>query len=205
MAVLRKTYFLLSLTLLFSAATAYYSMSLNLKPNFIILLVGMYGLYFLTMSLRNSRWGLAAIFAYTGFMGYILGPMLNFYIKGFSNGPQMVGTAVGATGALFLGLSFYTIVKRKNYSHLGGFLFAAILMAMLGMIANMFLQIPMLQILVSGAFAVISCGYILYTTSMIIQGGEKNFIMATISLYVAIFNLFISLLQLLAIFGGGRR
>ena len=203
--ILRKTYLLLSLTLLFSSLCAYYSMQYNFKPNFIIMLVGMYGLYMLTIALRRSKLGLLAIFAYTGFMGYILGPILNTYIHGFSNGPQLVSTAIGATGSIFLGLSLYTVAHRKNYNYMSGFLFAATLVAVIGSFALFFFHTPFLQIVISGAFAIISCGWILFTTSRIINGGESNYIMATIMLYVSLFNLFISLLQLFAIFGGGGR
>lgn len=203
--VLRNTYFLLSLTLLFSAAAAGYAIISNAQPiGFLMLLVGMFGLYFLTISLRNSRWGILAIFAYTGFMGYTLGPIINFYIHSFSNGSQIVMTSLGATGLIFLGLSAYALISRKDFSYLGGFIFVAIIVAFIGAFATMFLHIPMLSLLISGAFAVISSAFILYTTSQIIHGGETNYIMATISLYIAIFNLFVSLLRILGAFSGNR-
>lgn len=204
-SILRKTYLLLSCTLLFSAICAYYSMQLNYQPNIIIMLIGIYGLSFLTMALRRSKWGLVAVFLFTGFMGFSIGPMLNLYLKGFSNGPQLVSSAAGLTGILFFSLSLYTIVQRKNYSYLGGFLFAASLVAVIGAFALFFLQMPMLQVVISGAFAVISCGWILYTTSQIIHGGEDSYIQATVMLFISVFNLFVSILQLLAIFGGGSR
>ncbi len=203
--VLRNTYLLLSLTLLFSSATAGYAIMSNAKPmSFIILLVGMFGLYFLTMALRNSAWGILAIFAYTGFMGYVIGPVINMYIHGFSNGSQIVMTALGATGMIFLGLSAYVLVTRKDFNYLGGFIAIAAITAFLAMLANIFLQLPMLQLIISSAFALISSGYILYTTSQIIKGGETNYLMATIVLYISIFNLFTSLLQILGALAGNR-
>jgi modulator of FtsH protease len=202
--VLRNTYILLSLTLLFSAGTAAWSTISNAPPiGFVGLLVGMFGLYFLTVWLRNSAWGLVAIFAYTGFLGYTLGPILNFYIHNFSNGSQIIMTSLGATGVIFLGLSAYALTTRKDFSYMGGFITAAVIVAFLMAIGAMLFNIPMLQLLVSGAFAVISSAFILYTTSQIIHDGERNYIMATISLYIAVFNLFVSLLRILSFFGGG--
>ena len=127
--VLRNTYLLLSATLLFSGVTAYYSMISGAQPGIVIMLIGMFGLYFLTMALRNSAWGLVAIFAYTGFMGFMLGPILNMYIHQFSNGPQLIMTSLGTTGIIFLGLSGYTLVSRKDFSYLGGFVAVAMLSA----------------------------------------------------------------------------
>ena len=204
-SVLRNTYLLLSLTLLFSAGMAWYAMSINAAPVGIILfLVGIFGLNWLTSALRNSPWGILAAFAYTGFLGYVLGPILSFYIHGFSNGPQLVMTALGATGTIFLGLSAYAVVSRKNYSFMGGFLFVAILSAFLLGLGAVFFQMPMLQLAVSGLFCLISSAYILYTTSAIIHGGERNYVMATIMLYAQLFNLFLSLLQILSFFAGNR-
>lgn len=203
--VLRNTYFLLSLTLLFSALMAGTAIYTEAKPlGLIVLLVGMFGLYFLTASLRNSVWGIAAIFAYTGFMGYAIGPVINFYLHTYSNGSQIVMTALGLTGALFLGLSSYVLVSRKNFSYLGGFIAVAALAAFLLGIGGIVFHLPMLQLVISGAFAVISAAFILYTTSEIINGGETNYIMATISIYIAIFNLFTSLLRILGYFAGNR-
>ena len=202
--VLRNTYFLLSLTLLFSAGTAAYATLSNAAPfGFVGLLAGMFGLYFLTVWLRNSAWGILAIFAYTGFLGYTLGPILNFYIHNFSNGAQIIGTSLGATGLIFLGLSGYVLTTRKDFSYLGGFITVAIITAFLIGLGAMLFNLPVLQLVISGAFAIISSAFILYTTSQIIHNGERNYIMATISLYIAIFNLFVSLLRILSFFGGG--
>ena len=202
--VLRNTYFLLSLTLLFSAGTAALATFSNAPPVGILgLLAGMFGLYFLTVWLRNSAWGILAIFAYTGFLGYTLGPILNFYIHHYSNGGQLIGTSLGATGLIFLGLSGYVLTTRKDFSYLSGFIFAAVIVAFLAGLGAIFFKLPTLELVVSGAFAIISSAYILFTTSQIIHEGERNYIMATISLYIAIFNLFVSLLRILSVFGGG--
>jgi modulator of FtsH protease len=204
-AVLRNTYFLLSLTLIFSAGTATFAMVTNAAPmNIIMLLVGMFGLSMLTHALRNSPWGLVAIFAFTGFMGYTLGPILNFYLASFSNGAELIMTSLGATGVIFLGLSGYVLTSRKDFSYLGGFLFAAILVAFMAGLGAILFQAPLLHLIISCAFALIASGLILFHTSQIIHGGERNYIVATIGLYVALFNLFLSLLRILSVFAGHR-
>lgn len=203
-SVIRNTYILLSLTLTFSAFTAWLSMSVKSSPmGFGFILVYM-GLLFVTQMLRNSVWGLVAIFAFTGFMGYTLGPILNMAISNFSNGPQMVATAFGLTGLIFFALSAYALTTRKDFSYLVGFLFAASMVAFIGIIVAAFFQIPMLYMMLCAAFVLIASGSILFETSQIIHGGERNYIMATISLYVAIYNIFLSLLQLLMAFSGRR-
>lgn len=203
-ALLKKTYFLLSLTLIFSALTAYISVLHNDQMSVITLLVGMFGLYFLTVALRNSPWGLLAIFAYTGFMGYSLGPVLNMYLHTFVNGPQLIATALGLSAVIFLALSAYTVIGKKDFSFMGGFLMVGILVAVLASFAGMFFHTPVFQLVISGVFALLMSAYIMYLTSSIMYGGETNYIMATISLYIALFNLFISLLQILGAFGGNR-
>ncbi|HKJ71085.1 MAG TPA: Bax inhibitor-1/YccA family protein [Gammaproteobacteria bacterium] len=203
--VLRNTYTLLSMTLLFSGATAGLAMVMDMPyPGPILTLVGYFGLLFLTNALRNSAWGIAAVFALTGFMGLTLGPILSTYIAAFSNGSQLVLTAFGGTGAIFLGLSAYAVTTKKDFSFLGGFLMVGILVAFLAGLGGAIFAIPMLQLVVSAAFVLLMSGLILWETSNIIHGGETNYIMATVSLYVAIFNLFVSLLQLLAAFAGER-
>ncbi|WP_133127130.1 Bax inhibitor-1/YccA family protein [Legionella nagasakiensis] len=201
--VLRNTYLLLGMTFLFSALTAYTSFAINARPlNPLLFIVGAYGLMFLTNALRNSALGLVSVFAFTGFMGYAIGPILNFYIANFSNGPQIVATALGGTGLIFFALSGYALTTRKDFSYLGGFLFVAVMVALLAMIANLFLQIPALYLGISAAFVLISSGVILLQTSAIIHGGETNYISATVTLFVSIYNLFISLLNLLSAFSG---
>lgn len=200
--VLRNTYMLLGLTLIFSAMTAGFAMVINAPPLGLLGFVGMIGLLFLTQATRNSSWGLLSVFLFTGFMGYTLGPLLNFYIATFSNGTQLIMTSLGATGVIFFALSGYALTTRKDFSYMGGFLFVGVTVAVLFSLANIFLQIPMLMLGISAAFVLISSGLILFQTSMIINGGERNYIMATINLYVALFNLFVSLLNIFSAFSG---
>lgn len=200
--VLRNTYSLLSMTLLFSAATAGVSMALNLPhPGLLLTLAGYFGLLFATSKFRNSGLGLVSVFALTGFMGYTLGPILNTYLS-LVNGGQVVMTAMGGTGLIFLGLSGYALASRKNFSFMGGFLMVGILVAFLFGLAAVFLEMPMLSLAVSAMFVLLMAGLILFETSNIIHGGETNYIMATVSLYVSIFNLFTSLLHLLGFMSG---
>lgn len=201
--VLRNTYMLLSLTLLFSAATAAFALVTHAPyPGLVLTIVGVYGLMFLTQALRNSVWGLVSTFAFTGFMGYTLGPLLNYYLTAFSNGGEIITMALGSTGIIFLALSGYATTTKKDFSYLGGFLTVGILFALLAMIANLFFQIPAMHLAISAAFVLISSGFILFETSQIINGGERNYIMATIALYVSIYNLFVSLLSIFGAFGG---
>jgi modulator of FtsH protease len=200
--VIRNTYSLLSMTLLFSGMMAGISMALNLPhPGLLLTLVGYFGLLFATAKFRNSALGLLFVFALTGFMGYTLGPILNSYLS-LSNGGQIVMTAMAGTGAIFLGLSGYALMTRKDFSYLGGFLMVGILVAFLAGLAAIFFQMPALSLAVSSIFILLMAGLILYETSNIIHGGETNYIMATVSLYVAIFNLFTSLLHLLGFMNG---
>jgi modulator of FtsH protease len=200
--ILRNTYTLLSMTLFFSALTAGISMALNLPhPGLLLTLVGYFGLLFATAKFRNSGLGLVFVFALTGFMGYTLGPILNAYLT-LANGGQIVMTAMGATGAIFLGLSGYALVSRKNFSFMGGFLMVGILVAFLAGLGALLFEMPGLSLAVSAMFVLLMAGLILYETSNIIHGGETNYIMATVTLYVAIFNLFTSLLHLLGYANG---
>jgi modulator of FtsH protease len=200
--VLRNTYLLLSATLGFSALTAGVSMAMNLPhPGLLITLVGYFGLLFAVHKTRNSSWGLLWIFALTGFMGLTLGPIISAYLKFLPNGAQVVTTALGVTAATFLGLSAYAVKSERDFSFLGGFLTVGILGAfLLGLVAYFF-NLPTLALVVSGVFVIAMAGLILYQTSDIIRGGETNYIMATVSLFVAIFNLFTSLLHLLGVAG----
>ncbi|WP_031435712.1 Bax inhibitor-1/YccA family protein [Methylomarinum vadi] len=201
--MLKNTYLLLSMTLLFSAAMAGVSMVLNLPhPGMIITLVGYFGLLFLTHKFSNSALGLVFVFALTGFMGMTLGPILNMYLHVFSNGHELIMTALGGTGVIFLGLSAYALTTRKDFSFIAGFLMVGILVAFIAGLAAVFFSIPALSLAVSAMFVLLMSGLILFETSAIIHGGETNYILATVSLYVSIYNLFLSLLQLLAAFGG---
>jgi modulator of FtsH protease len=200
--VLRNTYVLLSMTLLFSALNAGISMALNLPhPGLILTLVGYFGLLFATTRFRNSGWGLVFVFALTGFMGYTLGPILSAYLA-LANGGQLVMTAMGATGAIFLGLSGYAMVSRRDFSFMGSFLTVGILVGFLAGLGAVLFEIPALSLAVSAIFVLLMSGLILYETSNIVHGGETNYIMATVTLFVSIFNLFTSLLHLLGFMSG---
>ncbi len=195
--VLRNTYLLLSMTLAFAAAAAGVSMAMNLPhPGLILTLVGYFGLLFLTSRYRDQALGLVFVFALTGFMGYTLGPILSAYI-GMSGGPQVVMTALGATALVFVGLSGYAMTTRHDLSFLGGMLFVGILVAFLAGIAAIVFSMPAFSLAVSAMFVLLMSGLILYETQQIVRGGETNYIMATVTLFVAIFNLFTSLLHLL--------
>ena len=201
--VLRNTYLLLSITLVFSAATAGIAMYLELPRFGMLITLGVYfGLLFLTTKFRDSAWGILLVFALTGFMGLTLGPILNSYIGAYANGSELIMTALGGTGIIFLGLSGYALTTRKDFSFMGGFLMIGILVAFIAGIAAMFLPIPGLSLAVSAMFILLMSGMILYQTSEIIHGGETNYILATISLYISIYNLFLSLLQILGVVGG---
>lgn len=197
--VIRNTYILLSMTLLFSAATAGISMKLDLPhPGFIITLVGYFGLLFLTTKFRDSSLGILFVFALTGFMGFTLGPIINMYL-GLPNGTELVMNALGATAITFVGLSFYALSSRKDFSFLGGFIMVGVIVAFLAGIGAYFLEMQGLSLIVSAMFVILMSAMILWQTSQIINGGETNYIMATVTLYVAIYNLFTSLLHLMGV------
>ena len=200
--VLKNTYMLLSMTLVFSAACAGIAMAMDLGQGtgLILLLVG-FGLLFVVHKTADSSMGLIAIFAFTGVLGASLGPMLNAYM-GLANGPALVMQALGGTAVVFFGLSGYALTTRKDFSYMGGFLFVGLLVAVVAMIANIFLQIPALSLTISAAVVMIMSGLILFDTSRIINGGETNYIRATVSLYLDIYNLFIHLLHLLTALSG---
>lgn len=195
--VIRNTYMLLSMTLLFAAAAAGLSMAMKLPhPGILITLVGYFGLLFAITKFRDSGLGVGLVFALTGFMGYTLGPIISHYLS-LPNGGQTVMMAMGGTAAIFLGLSGYALTTRKDFSFMGGFLMVGILLAFLAGLAAIFFEIPALSLTVSATFVLLMSGLILYETSNIIHGGETNYVMATVSLFVSIFNLFTSLLHLL--------
>ncbi|MEP1471740.1 MAG: Bax inhibitor-1/YccA family protein [Halieaceae bacterium] len=200
--VLKNTYLLLGMTLLFSAVTAGISMAMGLPHGaaLILTLVG-FGLLFVVNRMADTSKGLIAIFAFTGVMGASLGPMLNYYLS-MPGGPALVMQALGGTGLVFFGLSAYALTTRKDFSYMGGFLMVGLLVAVVAMIANIFLNIPALSLTISAAVVMIMSGLILFDTSRIINGGETNYIRATVSLYLDIYNLFIHLLHLLTALGG---
>ena len=194
--VLRNTYALLSLTLLFSAGVAAAAASLQSPaPGILLTLGGYFGLLFAVYKLKNSAWALPAVFGLTGFMGYTLGPMLSKTLA-LPAGAEVVGMAIGATGVTFLALSAWVLTTRRDFSAIGGFLFAGMVIAVLAELAAVFLQMPTLGLVVSAIVALLSAGLILFETSRIVHGGETNYVLATVGLYVSIFNLFTSLLGL---------
>ena len=200
--VICNTYMLLSMTLAFSAVTAAASVALKLPhPGIIMTLIGFFGLLFAVHKLKDSGWGILSVFALTGFMGYTLGPVISRYL-GLPNGSEIVMQAMGGTAAIFIGLSAYAVTTKKDFSFMGGFLMVGILLAFLAGLAAIFFEIPALSLTVSAAFVLLMSGLILYETSNIIHGGETNYVLATVTLFVSIFNLFTSLLQLLGFMNG---
>lgn len=194
--VLRNTYFLLGLTLAFSALTSTLSTVFALPaPGFILMLVGFYGLMFLTYRLANSPAGILAAFAFTGFLGYWLGPLLNGLLSAGMG--DVIGLALGGTALVFFCCSAYVLTTRKDMSFLGGMMMAGFVVLLVAVIANMFLHIPALPLAISVMFVLFSSGAILWETSNIIHGGETNYIRATVSLYVSVYNIFVSLLSIL--------
>lgn len=196
--VLRNTYLLLSATLAFSAVTAGLALAFGLPhPGLLITLVGYFGLLFAVHKTAESAWGLVFVFALTGFMGYTLGPIIGYYLQAIPNGHAVVMNAFGITAATFVGLSAYAIKSGRRFSFMGGFLVAGILTAFLLGLVAIFFSMPMLSLAVSAMFVLLMTGLILYQTGEIVHGGETNYILATLTLYVSIFNLFTSLLHLL--------
>ena len=194
--VIRNTYMLLSLTLAFSALTAAVSMAMGApRLGIVVTLVGYFGLLFATSKFRNSGLGVLFVFALTGFMGFTLGPIVSAYLS-LPNGSSIVMQAMAGTAAIFLGLSAYALTTKKDFSFMGGFLMVGILVAFLAGLGAIFFEIPALSLTVSAAFVMLMSGLILFETSNIIHGGETNYVMATVSLFVSIFNLFTSLLHL---------
>ena len=202
-SVLRNTYMLLSLTLLFSAAVAGTAMALNAPhPGLIITLVGYFGLLFAVEKTKNSAMGLVSVFALTGFMGYTIGPILNMYLNAFSNGGEIVMLALGGTGTILMGMSAYALASGKRFNQWAGMLFMGILVAFVMSIVAVIFSIPALSMAVSALFVLLMSGLIVYQTGEIVHGGETNYITATVTLFVTIYNLFLSLLQLLGVFMG---
>lgn len=201
--VLRNTYLLLGFTFLFSALTAYIAYATGVKyVNPFIMLLGAWGLIMLTQATRNSIWGLASVFALTGFLGYTLGPIIGMYLQHYSNGAQLVATSLGGTGIIFFALSGYVLTTKKDFSYLAGFIAIGFAIAILASIAGLIFQMPALQLAISAGVILLASGSILFQTSEIIHGGETNYIMATVSLFLSIYNLFLSLLNILGALSG---
>ena len=200
--VLRNTYMLLSMTLLFSGLTAALSMFLNMPPMTYLVSVigGMVIAMFVLPRFANSPAGIGIVFLITGMLGFGLGPMLSMYAA-LPNGGSIITLSLGGTGVIFLGLSAYALATQKDFSFLGGFLMVGFLLVLIAAVANIFLAIPAMSLAISAVVIMIMSGFILYDTSRIIHGGETNYVLATIGLYMTIFNIFISLLQILGIMG----
>ena len=201
--LIRNTYTLLSMTLVFSAVTATASVFLRTPPGtYLFSVIGAIVLmWFVLPKFANSVHGLWMVFAITGLLGFGLGPLLTAYLS-LPGGPQIVATALGGTGIIFLTLSGYALMTRKDFSFLGGFLITGFVVVLAAILANLFIQIPALSLAISAAVIMIMSGFILWDTSRMIHGGQTNYIMATIGLYLSIFNIFIHLLHLLGIAGG---
>ena len=199
--LIKNTYMLLSMTLIFSGVTAFFSVALNVSHGiaFAASLIGIGLLWFALPRTQNSAAGVPVIFAITGLLGFGLGPMLSYYL---SVNPSIVMVAMGGTGAIFLGLSGYALSTRKDFSFMGGFIFVGMLVAIGAMVANIFLGIPALALAVSAAVIMIMSGFILFQTSAMIHGGETNYISATAGLFISILNIFTSLLHILGAFSG---
>lgn len=200
--VLRNTYMLLSLTLLFSGLTAGLSMLLNMPPMTYLISVmgGMLIAMFVLPRFARSAAGIGIVFLVTGLLGFGLGPILTMYAS-LPNGGDIITLSLAGTGTIFIGLSVYALATKKDFSFLGGFLMVGFLLVLLAALANIFLQIPAMSLAISTVVILIMSGFILYDTSRIIHGGETNYVLATIGLYMTIFNIFISLLQILGIMG----
>jgi len=200
--VLRNTYALLGLTLAFSAGVAGLSMSLGLPaPGLLISLAGLFGLMFLVHKTANSGWGLLSVFAFTGFMGYTLGPTLNAVLA-LPHGTAVITNALGATAAAFLGLSAVALTSKRDFSFMGKGLMVGMLVALVMGLGAVFFEIPALSLAVSAMVVLLMCGMILFETQRIVNGGETNYILATVGLFASIYNLFSSLLMLFGIGGG---
>lgn len=201
--VLKNTYALLSATLFFSVIMALVSMAIE-PPRSIGLftMLGAMGLiWFALPRTANSSKGLWVVFGITGLLGFGIGPMLNSYLE-MSNGGQIVATAFSGTGLIFLGLSGYALTSKKDFSFMAGFLMVGLVIVVVAMIGNIFFQIPALSLAISAAVILIMSGFILYDTSAIIRGEQTNYIIATVGMYLSIFNIFIHLLNLLGAFSG---
>lgn len=206
--VLRNTYGLLSMTLIFSAFCAWMGVASNIQPSLTFSLVtfgGSIALMFLVSALAQSSLGLVAVFAFTGLMGFSLGPLLNLILSHVHNGAELIATAFGGTGLIFVGLSSYILTTKRDMSALGKTLFIGTMVVLIASLANLFFHLSALQLALSAVMVVLSAGWILWDTSQIIHGGQTNYILATVSLYVDLYNLFLSLLHLLLAFSGNDR
>jgi len=201
--VIRNTYTLLSMTLFFSAVCAVATMVMQVSQGVgFMLFIGGFIMTFVVRATANSAKGLVAVFIFAGLMGGAIGPTISMYMIAYANGSAIVAQALGGTALIFLSLSGYALTTRKNFNYLGGFLFIGMIVAIVAIIANLFLQIPALSLAISSVVILLMSGFILFDTSRLINGGERNYIIATIGLYLSIFNIFIHLLHLLGALTG---
>jgi modulator of FtsH protease len=208
--VLRNTYLMLGLTMIPTVIGAFIGMSLNLAIlaqhpiiGSLVMFAVMMGLLFAVSSLRNSVWGVIAMFGFTFVAGVFLGPILQHALH-FSNGAQLVGMAAGGTGLIFFSLATFATVSKKDFSFMGKFLFIGVIMLLIASLANLFFQVPVLSLAISAIAILIFSAYILFDISQIIHGGETNYLMATVTLYLDIYNIFVNLLNLLMAFSGEK-
>lgn len=200
--VIRNTYLLLSLTLAFSAVMAFVAMASNAPAVHWLIMIGvLIGGPFLIHAVRNSVWGLVLTFAFTGLLGFFIGPVISMYL-GLPNGPQVVGNALGTTAIAFVALSGYALTTRKDFSFLGGFLIVGLVLALVAIVANLFLGIPALSLTISAAVVLLLSAAILYDTSRMIHDPDANYIVMTVSLYANLYVMFLHLLNLFYAFTG---
>ncbi len=197
--LLKNTYLLLSMTLFFSAIVAWVSASMHVAPMGLMSLIFMFGLLFALNKAKNSIWALPLVFLFTGFMGYTLGPIIDLYTNTAAGSALLIQALVG-TGVTFCALSGYALTTKKDFNFLKGFLFAGLVVSFLAIIANIFLEMPALNLVISVISVLVASGLILFDTSRIVNGGETNYVMATVSLYLDIYMLFVHLLNLLSAF-----
>lgn len=197
--VLRNTYALLAMTVLFSAVTAGIAMALNVPFLGLWTLIPYFGFLWMTEKNKNKASGLFWVFALTGWLGFTVGPIISYYLQ--TSGAEPVLLALGGTALIFFACSAYVLTTRKNLGFMSGFLITGLIVAFVAAIANMFLQIPGLAIALSCMFLVISAGLLMWQTSEIIHGGERNYISATVTMYVMLYNIFTSLLHLIGMGG----
>lgn len=198
--VLKNTYMLLGATLIFSSLMAGISMAMNIGQGISLIcsIAAIAIIWFVVPRTANSEKGILAVFAFTGLLGFGLGPLINHYLN-TANGSQIVMQALGGTAIIFFSLSAYVMTTKKDFSYLTGFLITGMIVMLVAIVANIFLQIPVLSLAISAAIVFIMSGYILFETSQIIHGGQRNYILATASLYLSLYNIFVSLLHILGV------
>jgi modulator of FtsH protease len=210
-SVIRNTYWLLALSMLPTIAGAFVGSSMNFAAFYkaspiaapLLMFAAMFGMLFVVSALRNSAWGIAAVFGFTFVSGIMLAPMLQ-YAAGLRNGGQLVALAGGMTAAVFFVMATIATVSKRDFSFLGKFLFVGLILLIIASIANLFMQVPAMTVAISAIAVMIFSLYLLHDLSQIIRGGQNNYIMATIALFLDIFNIFVNLLNLLLIFSGQR-